>query len=170
MPQSYDSFISEARQLKSRIHKSQAKSSQLRLELMLLLVEMNRQELVWRTTHRTWKALLKTERLASENAYRQFEHGFRLLGLQGVEDYGVTATCTISSSPVAYRKKLIKNTRSWFDTRKSTPTHEEVARFVWRKRRELAPSEFISRGRLLKHIEALKAKLREHGIRPPRMK
>ncbi len=99
-----------------------------------------------------------------------FARGFKLVGWQGVQDYGVTATVTIAQAPTSYRKRLIKNVRRWFDERKRKPSHEVVARYVWRRRRELAPEEFVSRARLTNHIDQLRAKLRKHGIRPPRMK
>lgn len=166
----YDDFLTEARQIKTKILKADVRSDKLRLELLMLLVEMHHQEVVWRTQHSSWRALLKTERLTSYSTFQAFDMGFRLMGLKGVEDYGVTAICAIQRSPTSYRRKIIKDVRVWFDAQKHPPSHKEVSRYIWRRRRDLAPDEFTSRGRLLTYIGALKEKLKAHGIRPPRMK
>lgn len=169
MERSLDEFLSEARNLRGQIKRNAQNRGKLQLQLMLLLVELRGQDLLWRQDFHSWDDLLRGEGMP-QTAYYRFESALNLLSLDDVQRFGVLASSTIVMSAVAYRKKLISRTRSWYIKRgHPKPSHEAVSRYVWRQRRELAPKqEFVSRGQLLRYIEKLKKKLRKSGIRVPR--
>jgi len=161
------SFVGEVRTLKARIEEAEVNKGVLRLELMLLLVESRPKLLVWRDEYDSWDELLRKEKPCSVSAFYRFETALKLMPLEDVQRFGVAAVGTITMTPTAYRSKLIKAVRRWHKDRKVKPNHATVARYVWDKRRQLAPEqEFVSRGRLVRYIDSLKSQLKNAGLKP----
>ena len=162
-------YLERARALKAGIQRSDVEKEHQRIRLLLLLVELRGLDLIWSDAYPTWDALLRAEKLCARATYYRFESALRLLTLGDVQRFGVTASTAIQMTPPSRRQKLIDATRQWYKSR-NRPNHTEVARFVRGAQRKLSPlEEVISRGRLLRYIEALKKKLRDNGLRPPKM-
>jgi hypothetical protein len=160
-------FLPRLRALKARIDKAQTSKGALQLELMLLLVETRPKELLWRDDYDSWDELLRKEKPCPVARFYHFERGLRLMTLEDARRFGVTAVATLTTAPTSYRGKLIKATRKWYTSHKSRPNHPAVSRFVWGERRKLAPEQdFVSRGRLIRYIDALKGQLKDAGVRP----
>lgn len=169
MNQTLKSTLVECRKLRALIESNVREKGKLQLQLLMLLVELKGQSLLWVQDYKTWDLFLRAEKVVSRSTYYRFETALRLLSLEDVQRFGVSAASTLVMAPKEYRGKLIKQTRQWYGKHGTPkPSHEKVSQYVWHKRRDLAPkSEFISRGRLLGYIEKLKKKLRDNGIRPP---
>jgi len=160
-------FVKELRALKAKVAKAEANKGALRLELMLLLVEAKPKELIWRDEYDTWDELLRKEKPCSVTSFYRFERGLKLLPLEEVQQLGVTATTVLVDTPVSYRNQLVKKVRKWLKERKTVPNHTQVSRYVWEKRRQLAPAQdYVSRGKLVRYIDALKGQLKEAGLKP----
>lgn len=151
--------------MKAKVRDSKEVYDTYRVEFMLLLVELRAQDLVWRPFHESWRDLLKTEKLCGVTTFEAFEYGVRVMSLKEAEQYGVTALSTIARAPATIRKRLIKNLQAWYGQHATPPTHRSVSRWVWRRRRELTPTE-VSRGKLLRYVEQLKQQLKDAGVRP----
>lgn len=162
----YEATLRKARTLQQQINVTKEQQDELRVELMLLLVELRAQDLLWRPYHESWADLLRMEKLCSVNLFKQFERGVRLTSIEEAEKYGVTALKTIAQAPTAYRSRLIKNLRAWHSSQAEPPTYRAVSRWVWRRCRELDPERFASRAKLMRYIDDLKGQLKKHGVRP----
>ena len=139
-------FVRELRKLKTKNTKGA-----LKVEMMLLLVEARPNELLWRGDYDTWDDLLREEKPCSVTRFYRFERALKLITVEDIEQFGVTATTT----------------HQWFDGHKVKPGHKQVAKFVWTKKRRLAPEQdFVSRGRLVRYIDSLKGQLKEAGLKP----
>lgn len=161
-----ETYMKLARNFKRQMQKREKQRENARIQLFLLLVELKSLDLVWRKFYETWDQFLQTEKPCSKAAFYRFEQALRLFGQKKIEVLGVTAASTLAMAPMTYRQKLMSLTEEW--CREKNPNYAEVSRFVWEKRRELAPSkETVPKKELLEYIKVLQALLRKARIKIP---
>lgn len=159
-------YLKESRTLLRLVQRKGQQRESARLQLLFLLLELKQKDIVWKPEYRTWRELLKKEKLCSLAVFARFEQAVRLLGPQTVQEFGATAASSLAATPTSYRQKLIKIVRNQFEG--TNPDHVEVARYVWKERQRLTPPEAkATKPQLRKHIKVLEALLRKHHIEPP---
>lgn len=161
----FQNFVNEARGYVASMQQNKEEHDRSRLRLMLLLVEMERQNILWRHRYSNWEALLAAEKFCSKAIFWKFAAGHRTLGDLMVRRIGVAATISLMSVSCRVRDQVIEDFKKWL-RQQPTAGPGEALMYI-RKTSRVADTTKMTRTRLLAYVNILQAKLRAHGIRVP---
>lgn len=162
-PMDLRTFLKKAKTLRRSAAKNAQKSNEQRLELMLLLLDVERQRAIWQGEYETWDDLLRAEKLASPTHFLLFKSAVKNFGAKGVSTIGVSAA--IAASQTGKHKQVIFDETA--ARAKEGATFQALSKFVRRRHRELSPQP--TRGALVNYVSVLRQKLLDLGIKPPPM-
>lgn len=162
----FDEYLAEIHSLKAKITRNRKEREALRVEYMLLLIELKSQDFLWRTKYRAFGTLLREQDLCSSSTFSTFERAVRMTSIEEAEEYGFTAMCLLGQTPVSKRSRTVRDLRAW--SRKAKPKVPEVS--IWMRDYHRKANPQPSRSDLLRYIDTLKRQLKDVGIRPKPLK
>lgn len=160
-----------ARTLRNLLKDAKENADQIDLKLMKALVNLKSQKLLWGKHHKNWRSVLKEERFCGSVKYHSFEKGLASLTPIEGNRMSVTAIVGLGKLPPKNREKVVARLRKWSSSFKQPLDFKAYETFILEQRKLLGAgdySRYPSPARMLKYIEALESKLKEHGIKLPK--
>jgi len=158
-PTTYNAFVAKAKQLTNAGEKAQ-------VEKMVYLLDIYHDPSLWRGTwKRSFKKILRDERLCTWTLFKNFEQASLCLSSTALRHFGVMASARIGSLTGTTRRQVLDQVQKWWEDHKVPPEYQLVTEFV--KSRLPPKPKAVSRKRLIAHIKKIEQILRDNDITPP---
>lgn len=142
-----------------------SKGAGFEVQAMYEVLALEKASVLWRRDGtETFTTVLKEEvGVCTPTRFKAFKKAAEYFTQDTIEKLGVPCVCLIATQNQSVRQRMLKDALTYRKDHGSEPTYQYFSRFL-RK-----PGKAVSRTRLLKYVEVLKAEIKSLGGRVPVM-
>jgi hypothetical protein len=141
-----------------------SKGADYEVQAMFQIVELERLQVLWRKSGKTFTEVLKNERgLCTAGRFKAFKKASTCFPRKTIDQLGVPCVCILAVQNASVRNRILPHALKFRSRHGEGPTYQYVSRF-FRK-----PSSGPTRAQALRYIDVLRKVIKDMGGSIPMM-